>query len=86
MKLFLWKWWGKSTEHPLLVQHNAHWYNDSEEQGATRLMVWSAIWKDRIIGRFFFNEHVNGEACLRMLEEETCVSWLDKTAKFVYWQ
>jgi hypothetical protein len=25
-------------------QHNPHWYTDSKEQGATRLMVWRGIW------------------------------------------
>jgi hypothetical protein len=41
-------------------QHTPHWYTDSKEQGETLLMVWCGIWKDRIIGPFLFNEHVNG--------------------------
>jgi hypothetical protein len=48
-------------------QHNPQWYTDSKEQGAMQLMVRCGIWKDRIIGPFFFNEHVNGDAYLRML-------------------
>jgi hypothetical protein len=66
-------------------QYTPHRYSDPQEQGATRLMLWCGTWKDRIIGPFFFNKHVNAHAYLRMLEEEAFGSVLNGDGEFPTW-
>jgi hypothetical protein len=48
-------------------------------------MVRCGIWKDHIVGSFFFNEHVNGDAYLRVLEEEAFASVLNEDGEFPTW-
>lgn len=48
---------------------NPHWTDACNMQNAPRIMVWAAIWKNRIIGPFFFEEHVTKDSYLSMLRE-----------------
>ena len=48
-------------------ESNPHWFSSSKEQGAARVMVWCGLWKDRIIGPYFFDGTVNSENYLEML-------------------
>ena len=47
---------------------NPHWMEDSNMQNAPRIMVWAAIWGNRIIGPFFFEEHVTKDSYLSLLQ------------------
>lgn len=46
---------------------NPHWFTSNKEQGAARVMVWCGLWKDRIIGPYFFHRNVDSETYLTML-------------------
>lgn len=48
---------------------NPHWISDTNEQSTPRIMVWAAICDDHVIGPFFFNEHVNKDTYLAMLQD-----------------
>jgi hypothetical protein len=48
-------------------------------------MLWCGVWKDRIVGPFFFNEHVSVDAYLRMLEEEASASVSNVDVEFPTW-
>jgi hypothetical protein len=48
-------------------------------------MLWCGIWKDRIIGPLFFNEHVSEDAYLRMVQEEAFASVLNEDGEFQIW-
>jgi hypothetical protein len=48
-------------------------------------MVWCGIWKDHIIGPFFFNEHDNGDTYLHMPEEQALASVLNEDGELPTW-
>jgi hypothetical protein len=48
--------------------NNPRWMEDSHVQNDPRVMVWAAIWHDRIIGPYFFGGNVTGETYLHMLQ------------------
>ena len=47
---------------------NPHWMDDSNIQNSPRVMVWAAIWRNRLIGPFFFDENVTKDSYLSMLK------------------
>jgi hypothetical protein len=47
-----------------------HWAADLNAQDDPRVMAWCGIWGNRVIGPFFFDEHVNGVSYLKLLSED----------------
>lgn len=54
--------------------NNPYWFDETKVQGSSRLMVWCGIWKDQIVGPFFFEDTVRGENYLIMLRTEALPS------------
>ena len=49
---------------------NPHWSYDTNFQGGERVMVWCGIIGNRIIGPFFFDNHVNASTYLDLLRNK----------------
>jgi hypothetical protein len=47
-----------------------HWFTDSKEQGAHRLMVWCGLWDIHVTGPLFFENTVHGDKYLEMLGDK----------------
>ena len=50
------------------ADENPHWMEAVHVQNDPRIMVWGAIWYDRLIGPYFFDGNVTGESYLHMLQ------------------
>ena len=53
-----WRFWSDS---------NPHWMEAVNDQGAPKVMVWAAVWREHVIGPFFFQTNVTSESYLEML-------------------
>jgi transposase len=51
-------------------QNNPHWMTPLRQQGAQKLMVWCGLWKAHVLGPFFFDQTMTGEAYLTMLGDQ----------------
>jgi hypothetical protein len=49
---------------------NPHWFTDSKEQGAHRLMLWCGLCDTHVIGPFFLENTVHGDNYLEMLGDK----------------
>lgn len=50
------------------AQENPHWMEQDKHQGGSSVMVWCGIWRNFVIGPFFFDSTVTGESYLDMLK------------------
>lgn len=50
-------------------KENPHWHQE-ETAHTKKITVWCGIWREGIVGPFFFENSVNGESYLQMLREE----------------
>jgi hypothetical protein len=57
-------------------------YRVSHKSGIIGLILWCGIGKDCMKGHLFFNEHVNGDVHLRMLNEEAFADVLNEHGRF----
>ena len=63
------KYTGWPQSHaPYYSQDNPHFILDSKEHSGPKIMVWCGLWRDHVLGPFFFNETVTGERYLNMLQ------------------
>ena len=51
-------------------QDNPHFMLDSKEHSCPKIMVWCGLWRDHVLGPFFFNQTVTGERYLNMLQND----------------
>ena len=52
-------------------QDNPHFMLDSKEHSGPKIMVWCGLWRDHVLGPFFFNQTVTGERIyLNMLQND----------------
>ena len=54
-------------------QDNPHFMLDSKvskEHNGPKIMVWCGLWRDHVLGPFFFNQTLTGERYLNMLQND----------------
>lgn len=52
------------------ARENPHWMQPTKEHSSAKLMVWCGLWRDHVLGPFFFDSTVDGNKYLKMLQEE----------------
>lgn len=59
-------------------QTNPEWFDGRRAQGSPKVNVWCGIWDNIIIGPFFFEGNIDGEAYLTMLRDQVLPSMVER--------
>ena len=52
------------------ARENPNWMHSTKEHSVANVMVWCGLWRDHVLGPFFFNSTVTSENYLQLLKED----------------
>ena len=52
------------------ARENPNWMRSIKENNGAKMMVWCGLWKDHVLGPFFFVSTVTGKNYLKMLKDD----------------